>query len=47
VAARVATTDERQQLGLPEGTAVLVITYPGQPDEVFPADRTIVEFGDV
>lgn len=46
VAARVATADERQQLGLPEGTAVLVITHPGQPDEVLPADRTIVEFGD-
>ena len=46
VAARVATADERQQLSLPEGTAVLVVTHPGQADEVLPADRTIVEFGD-
>ena len=45
VAARDATADERQQLGLPEGTAVLVVTRPGQPDEVLPADRTVVEFG--
>ncbi len=45
VAARVATADERQHLGIPEGTAVLVVTRPGQPDEVLPADRTVVEFG--
>jgi DNA-binding transcriptional regulator YhcF (GntR family) len=44
VAARVATADERQHLSLPEGTAVLVVTRPGQPDEVLPADRTVVEF---
>lgn len=44
VTARVATADERQQLSLPEGTAVLVVTRPGQPDEVLPADRTVVEF---
>ena len=44
VAARVATSDERQHLSLPEGTAVLVVTRPGQPDEVLPADRTVVEF---
>jgi DNA-binding GntR family transcriptional regulator len=40
----VATTDEPQQLGLPEGTAVLVVSRPGQPDEVLPTDRTVVEF---
>jgi DNA-binding GntR family transcriptional regulator len=45
VAARVATADERQHLSLPEGTAVLVVTRPGEPDEVLPADRTVVEFG--
>ena len=45
MAARVATADERQHLSLPEGTAVLVVTRPGQPDEVLPADRTVVEFG--
>lgn len=44
VAARVATADERSRLGLPEGTAVLVVTPPGKPDELLPADRTIVEF---
>jgi DNA-binding GntR family transcriptional regulator len=45
VAARVATAEERQQLSLPEGTAVLVVTRPGQPDEVLPGDRTVIEFG--
>lgn len=44
VTARVATADERLRLGLPEGTAVLVVTRAGEPDEVLPADRTIVEF---
>jgi DNA-binding GntR family transcriptional regulator len=44
VAARVATADERLSLGLPEGTAVLVVTRPGHPDEVLPADRAVVEF---
>ncbi len=45
IAARVATADERLHLTLPEGTAVLVVTQPGQPDEVLPADRTVVECG--
>jgi DNA-binding GntR family transcriptional regulator len=45
VSARVATADERLQLGLPEGTAVLVLTRAGEPDEVLPGDRTVVEFG--
>jgi DNA-binding GntR family transcriptional regulator len=44
VTARVATADERRRLSLPEGTAVLVVTRAGVPDEVLPADRTIVEF---
>ena len=44
VAARVATADERLRLSLPEGTAVLVVTRAGEPDEVLPADQTIVEF---
>jgi DNA-binding GntR family transcriptional regulator len=43
VAARVATADERLSLGLPEGTAVLVVTRAGEPDELLPADRTVVE----
>ena len=46
VAARVATADERARLGLPEGTAVLVVTRAGQPDELLPADRTVVEVDD-
>jgi DNA-binding GntR family transcriptional regulator len=44
VTARVATADERLRLSLPDGTAVLVVTRAGEPDEVLPADRTIVEF---
>jgi DNA-binding FadR family transcriptional regulator len=40
---RVATADERARLGIPEGTAVLVVTRAGQPDELLPADRTVVE----
>jgi DNA-binding GntR family transcriptional regulator len=44
VTARVATADERRRLSLPEGTAVLVVTRAGMPDEVLPADQTIVEF---
>ena len=43
VAARVATADERLSLGLPEGTAVLVVTRAGEPDELLPADRMVVE----
>ena len=44
VAARVATSDERVRLGIPEGTAVLVATRVGGSDELLPADRTVVEF---
>jgi DNA-binding GntR family transcriptional regulator len=43
VAARVATADERVRLGIPEGTAVLVVTRAGEPDELLPADRMVVE----
>jgi hypothetical protein len=46
VAARVATADERLSLGLPEGTAVLVVTRAGHPDELLPAGRTVVEVDD-
>jgi GntR family transcriptional regulator len=46
VAARVATTDERLRFGLPEGTAMLVLTRADGPDELLPADRTVVEFDD-
>lgn len=44
VTARVATVEERQHLGLPEGTAVLVVMRAGEPDEILPADRTVIEF---
>lgn len=44
VAARVATSDERVRLGIPEGTAVLVVTRDGGSDELLPADRTVIEF---
>jgi GntR family transcriptional regulator len=43
VSARVPTDDERRSLGIPEGTAVLVVTRAGEPDQLFPADRTVVE----
>jgi GntR family transcriptional regulator len=43
VAARVATADERLRLRVPEGTAVLVVTRAGQPEELLAADRTVVE----
>jgi DNA-binding GntR family transcriptional regulator len=46
VAARVATADERLSLGLPEGTAVLVVTQAGRPGKLLPADRTIIEVDD-
>jgi DNA-binding GntR family transcriptional regulator len=43
VSARVPTADERLSLGIPEGTAVLVVSRAGEPDELLPADRTVVE----
>jgi DNA-binding GntR family transcriptional regulator len=45
VSARVAAEDERRVLGIPEGTAVLVVTRPGEPDQVLAGDRTVVEVG--
>jgi DNA-binding GntR family transcriptional regulator len=44
VRARVATADERLSLGLPDGTAVLVVIRAGRPAELLPADRAVVEF---
>jgi len=43
VSARVPTADERLRLGVPEGTAVLVVMRDGEPETVLPADRTVVE----
>jgi DNA-binding GntR family transcriptional regulator len=43
VSARVPTEDERRSMGIPEGTAVLVISHAGEPDQLLPADRTVVE----
>jgi hypothetical protein len=39
----VATADERSRLGVPEGTAVLVVTRAGLPEELLAADRAVVE----
>src|SRR6266704_918770 len=39
VSARVPTADERLSLGIPEGTAVLVVSRGGEPDRLLPADR--------
>jgi DNA-binding GntR family transcriptional regulator len=44
VSARVPTADERLSLGIPEGTAVLIITKAGEQARLLPADRTVVEF---
>jgi DNA-binding transcriptional regulator YhcF (GntR family) len=43
VSARVPTADERLSLGIPEGTAVLVLSTAGEPDQLLAADRTVVE----
>jgi DNA-binding GntR family transcriptional regulator len=43
VSARIPTADERLSLGIPEGTAVLVVSKAGEPDQLLPADRTVVE----
>jgi len=43
VSARVPTEDERRALGIPEGTAVLMVTRAGEPDRLLPGDRTVVE----
>ncbi len=43
VSARIPTADERLSLGIPEGTAVLVVTKGGEPDRLLPADRTVIE----
>jgi DNA-binding GntR family transcriptional regulator len=45
VSARVPTADERLKLGIPEGTAVLVVIREGEPEQLLPADRTVVEVG--
>ena len=43
VSARIPTADERLSLGIPEGTAVLVLSKAGEADQLLPADRTVVE----
>jgi hypothetical protein len=43
VSARIPTADERLSLGIPEGTAVLVVSKAGEADQLLPADRTVVE----
>jgi GntR family transcriptional regulator len=46
VATRMPSAHERQQLELPEGTPVLVVSRPGHEEQVLPGDRTIIEFQD-
>lgn len=41
---RLATSDDRDQHGIPEGTPVFVVSREGQPDQVHPARQTVVEF---
>jgi DNA-binding GntR family transcriptional regulator len=43
VSARVPTADERLALGVPEGTAVLVVSRAGEAEQVLAADRTVIE----
>lgn len=43
---RMATSDDRERHGIAEGTPVLVVSRPDQPDELHPADRTVIEFSD-
>lgn len=45
VASRMPTPDERLALDIPEGTPIFVISRQGRPDEILPADRTVIEFG--
>lgn len=45
VSARIPTADERLSLGIPEGTAVLVVVREGEAEQLLPADRTVVEVG--
>lgn len=46
VSARMPTESERRRLGLPEGVPVLVISRPCAADEVLPADRHVIRYGD-
>lgn len=43
VSGRLPTADERLALGVPEGTAVLVVSRAGEADQVLAADRTVIE----
>jgi DNA-binding GntR family transcriptional regulator len=42
VSSRMATPAERGIHGLAAGDQVLIVERPGQPDEVHPADRTVI-----
>ena len=39
VRARVATREDQDRYGVPEGVPVLVVVSPGRPDRVFRADE--------
>lgn len=46
VTARVSTSDDHKQHGVPEGVVVLVVSSPGAPDRVYLADRYEYLVGD-
>lgn len=41
--ARMPTSDERRELGMPEGTPVLVVEREGAEPELYSADRHVIE----
>jgi hypothetical protein len=45
VGARIPTEPERQQHGISQGVPVLVVTRGGHEEEIYPADRVEIEFG--
>lgn len=46
VSARMPTAHERQRLGLPEGTPVLVLSEPGEEERILRGDQNKVEYRD-
>lgn len=39
---RMPTPEEREQMGIPDGVPVLVVTLGGRLRGVYPADRTVI-----
>lgn len=46
VTTRMPTAHERQRLGLPEGTPVLVLSEPGGEERLLRGDRNMVKYQD-